>query len=71
MNGHDENVDEAIRVLRTHSAFELAEHYFFDVERFCSLLLEVLDLGTLATKVFIVMHQHRIEWTTVELAGVV
>lgn len=71
MTSHDEHEDAVFRVLKTHSAFELAERYLFDVERFCILLLEVLDLGTLATKVFIVMYQRRREWTTVELAGMV
>lgn len=67
-SGHEDSV---LRVLKTHSAFELAERYFFDVERFCEILLEVLDLGTLATKVFILMYQHRREWSTRELAEMV
>ena len=67
-SGHEDSV---LRVLKTHSAFELAERYLVDVESFCGILLEVLDLGTLAAKVFIVMYQHRLEWTTVELAGMV
>ena len=66
-----EDAVAVLRVLKTHLAFELVERYIIDVERFCSILLEVLDLGTLAAKVFIVMYQHRLEWTTVELAGTV
>ncbi|MDQ1280673.1 MAG: TrmB protein [Thermoproteota archaeon] len=71
MKANDEHIDEVLKVLRSHSAFELAEHYLFDLERFCSLLLEVLNLGTLATKVFITLYQNRREFTTTELTRMV
>lgn len=54
--------------MKSHLAVELAEHYLLNVESFCNLILEVLDLGTLATKVFLAMYQHRREWTSGELA---
>lgn len=63
--------EDILEVLRSHSAYELAQLYLFNVEEFCELVLEVLDLGALATKVFILMYQHRREWATVELAGMV
>jgi predicted transcriptional regulator len=59
--------EEIFEVLKKHSAYELAQLYFFNVEGFCGLVLEVLDLGTLATKLFLVLYRHRREWTTVEL----
>ena len=70
MNDHDH--DSAIlHVLRSHSAYELAEQHLFTIETFCNIVLQVLDLGTLATKIFIAMYQQRQEWTAIELARMV
>ena len=63
--------EEILEVLRGHSAYELAQFYLFNIERFCEIVLEVLDLGTLATKVFILMYQRRREWSSKELAEMV
>ena len=60
--------EEILKVLREHTAPELAQLYLFNVDAFCELLLDVLDLGTLATKLFLVLYRHRREWTTTELA---
>jgi len=59
---------EVLRVLREHTAPELAEHYLINIESFCRLLLKVLDCGVLATKIFILMYQFRRDWTCSELA---
>lgn len=48
--------------------YELAEHYLMTIDSFCRTVLKVLDCGVLATKVFIVMYQHRRGWTCRELA---
>ena len=67
MNDHDH--DSAIlNVLRSHSAYELAEQHLFNIETFCNLILQVLDLGTLHTKVFLFMYQQKGEWSAAELA---
>ena len=67
----DDHETAILEVLRSHSAYELAERYLFNIETFCSLVLQVLDLGTLATKIFIAMYQQRQEWTAIELARMV
>ena len=55
-------------ILRSHSAYELAEQSLFNIETFCNIVLQVLDLGTLQTKVFITMYQRKREWSVAELA---
>ena len=64
----DDHETAILEVLRSHSAFELAQQYLFNIETFCNLVLEVLDLGTLQTKVFLVMYQQKGEWSAAELA---
>ena len=63
--------EEILEVLRNHPAPELAELYLSyvkpDAERFCNLFLTVLDLGTLATKLFLVLYTRRGQWSTMEL----
>ena len=67
--------EEILELLRKHSAYELAQLYLsnvkFDAERFGELFLEVLDLGTLATKLFLVLYTRRGKWSTMELARAV
>ncbi len=67
--------EEILEVLRNHSAYELAQFYLTTVkpntEGFCQLILEVLSLGTLATKLFLVLYTYRGEWNTVELTRAV
>ena len=67
--------EEILEVLRKHSAYELAQFYLsnvkFNAEGFCELFLEVLGLGTLATKIFLVLYTYRGEWSTMELARAV
>jgi len=62
---------KVLRVLRECTAYELAEHYLANIEKFCSVLLKALDCGTLAAKIFILMYQHRREWTCTELARMI
>ena len=59
---------EILEVIRKHTAYELAEKYLLDIQRFCSVLLRVLDCGALAAKIYILMFMYRRDWTCTELA---
>ena len=67
LNGRP-SVHDVLRAQKEHTSYELAEHHVVSKERFARLILEVLDYGVLATKVFVVMYLHRREWTCPELA---
>ena len=60
---------EILEVIRKHTAYELAENYLLDINRFLSILFRVLDCGVLSAKIYILMFMNRREWTCMELAG--
>ncbi|MBS7617357.1 hypothetical protein KEJ25_01920 [Candidatus Bathyarchaeota archaeon] len=60
---------EVLRVVREHTCYELAEHYILKVEGFYRLLLQALECGVPAAKVFLTMWMNRREWTCSELAA--
>lgn len=60
---------EVLRVVREHARYELAEHYLLKVEVFYRLLLEALNCGVQAARVFLTMYAYRREWTCSELAA--
>lgn len=60
---------EVLRVVREHTCYELAEHYLSNFEFFGRLVLEALDCGVLAAKIFIIMYLNRKLWTSSELAS--
>ncbi|MEM3798211.1 MAG: hypothetical protein QXY74_07255 [Candidatus Bathyarchaeia archaeon] len=60
---------EVLRVTREHTCYELAEHYLLKVDFFGKLLLEALDCGVLAAKIFLIMYLNRRLWASSELAS--
>ena len=59
---------EIVEVLRSHSAWDLAKAYYFNIHLFCNRLLKVLDLGVLPAKIFVLLYEHPGEWSTAEIS---
>ena len=63
------HVWEFLRAAKDHTVYDVLE-LSIRKERLARLIFEVMDVGKLAAKVFIMMYLHRRVWTGPELAKV-